>query len=126
MNQRFTFSHTLHTALKIFDGSSAEGIPARQQQKGILGMPEFQATYCSGGMTLFFENVARGKLLPFPEDESRYSTYKYVYVYMCVCLYAFMYTYNIYICVYIYIYVYVYIYVYIYIYLKLLPIYVYI
>ena len=50
---------------------SSFGIPVRRQQKGIVGMPEYQATLNSGNMTNFFENVARGKVLPFPEDESR-------------------------------------------------------
>jgi hypothetical protein len=50
--------------------TSAAGIPVRQQQKGTAGLPKFQSTYCSGGMTIFFENVARGKVIPLPEDET--------------------------------------------------------
>jgi hypothetical protein len=56
--------------LKTLITDSSAGIPARQQQKGIVGLPEYQSTYCSGNMTLFFENVARDKVIPYPEDES--------------------------------------------------------
>jgi hypothetical protein len=49
---------------------SSSGIPVRQQQKGIVGLPEYQSSYCSDGMTIFFDNVARGKVLPISEEET--------------------------------------------------------
>jgi CRP-like cAMP-binding protein len=50
--------------------TSSLGIPVRRQQIGIVGMPEYQATWNSGNMTNFFENIANGKVLPYPEDGS--------------------------------------------------------
>lgn len=51
--------------------TSAAGIPVRRQHKGTAGLPLYQSTYCSGGMTIFFEKVARGKVIPLPEDETQ-------------------------------------------------------
>ena len=60
----------LHSQGTTDVSTSAAGIPVRQQHKGTAGLPLYQSTYCSGGMTIFFENVARGKVIPLPEDET--------------------------------------------------------
>ena len=49
---------------------SHNGIPARKIPKGMAAdEATHQTTYCSARMTLFFENVANGKVIPEPGDD---------------------------------------------------------